>query len=306
MIGLDKTTAWRIAVIFSLGAGVFIADLALPLGVVVWALYLVLLLLCLWVRQRHLPLLLAAGFTTLLMLGFLYAPAGIDPEVSLTNRMLGGAVMWGIAGLILLRHRADTALRRKEQELSDFFENAVEALNGSGPDGRILWANKAELDLLGCTRQEYIGHHVAEFHVDKDLAEKMLERLARGEILESYEARLRCKDGRIKHVLIDANVLWDDGKFVHTRSFTRDITALKEAQEKQDSLLRELQDALRKIKVLRGLLPICASCKKVRDDKGYWNKIEVYISEHSEAEFSHGVCPECLRQLYPQYADEQP
>ena len=306
MTGRDKATVWRIAVIFSLGTGVFIADLALPLGVVVWALYLVLLLLCLWVRQRHLPLLLAAGFTILLMLGFLYAPEGIDPEVSLTNRMLGGAVMWGIAGLILLRHRADTALRRKEQELSDFFENAVEALNRSGPDGRILWANKAELDLLGCTREEYVGHHMAEFHVDKDLAVKMLERLARGETLESYEARLRCKDGRIKHVLIDANVLWEGGKFVHTRSFTRDVTALKEAREKQDSLLRELQDALGKIKVLRGLLPICASCKKVRDDKGYWNRIEEYISEHSEAEFSHGVCPDCLMHLYPDYSEEQP
>lgn len=287
-----KATAWRIAAIITLSAGVFIADLALPLGVVAWALYVVLLLLCLWVRQRQMPLWLAAGYTILLVLGFLYAPPGIDPEVSLTNRVLGGAVIWGIAGLILLRQRADTALRRKEEELTDFFENAVEALNRSGPDGRILWANKAELDLLGCTLEEYIGHHVAEFHVDKDLAEKMLERLARGETLESYESRLRCKDGRIKHVLIDANVLWEKGKFVHTRSFTRDITALREAQEK--------------IKVLRGLLPICSSCKKVRDDNGYWNRIEVYITERSEAEFSHGVCPDCSRKLYPQYSDETP
>ncbi|MGH7167643.1 MAG: PAS domain S-box protein [Nitrospiraceae bacterium] len=287
-----KATVWRIAAIITLSAGVFIADLALPLGVVVWALYVVLLLFCLWVRQRQMPLWLAAGYTILLALGFLYAPPGIDPEVSLTNRVLGGAVIWGIAGLILLRQRADTALRRKEEELTDFFENAVEALNRSGPDGRILWANKAELDLLGCTLEEYIGHHVTEFHVDKDLAEKMLERLARGETLESYESRLRCKDGRIKHVLIDANVLWEKGKFVHTRSFTRDITALREAQEK--------------IKVLRGLLPICSSCNKVRDDNGYWNRIEVYITERSEAEFSHGVCPDCSRKLYPQYSDETP
>ena len=306
MSGPDKATAWMIAVITTLSAGVFIADLALPLGVVVWAAYLILLLLCFWVRQRHLPLWLAAGYTILLMLGFSYAAPGIDPAVSLTNRVLGGAVIWGIAGLILLRQRADTALRRKDEELTDFFENAVEALNRSGPDGRILWANQAELDLLGCSREEYIGHHVAEFHVDKDLAEKMLERLARGETLESYEARLRCKDGRIKHVLIDANVLWEDGHFVHTRSFTRDVTALREAQEKQDSLLRELQDALGKIKVLRGLLPICSSCKKVRDDNGYWNKIEVYISEHSEAEFSHGVCPDCLKKLYPKYSGGTP
>jgi len=138
MSGPDKATAWMIAVIITLSAGVFIADLALPLGVVVWAAYLILLLLCFWVRQRHLPLWLAAGYTILLMLGFSYAAPGIDPAVSLTNRVLGGAVIWGIAGLILLRQRADTALRRKDEELTDFFENAVEALHRSGPDGRIL------------------------------------------------------------------------------------------------------------------------------------------------------------------------
>ncbi len=65
-----------------------------------------------------------------------------------------------------------------------------------------------------------------------------------------------------------------------------DITLLKEAQEK--------------IKILSGLLPICASCKKIRDDKGYWNQIEVYISDRSEAEFSHGICPECVKKLYPE------
>jgi len=60
----------------------------------------------------------------------------------------------------------------------------------------------------------------------------------------------------------------------------------------------ELQNTLKKLKVLKGLLPICASCKKIRDDKGYWNKIEGYIQKHSDATFSHGVCPECLEKLY--------
>jgi hypothetical protein len=64
-------------------------------------------------------------------------------------------------------------------------------------------------------------------------------------------------------------------------------------------LIRELQEALSKVKTLSGLLPICASCKKIRDDKGYWNQIETYIGAHSEAEFSHGICPDCLIKLYP-------
>jgi AmiR/NasT family two-component response regulator len=66
-------------------------------------------------------------------------------------------------------------------------------------------------------------------------------------------------------------------------------------------LNEELQAALAKVKMLSGLLPICASCKKIRDDKGYWQQVEVYIQDHSEAEFTHGFCPDCLAKLYPDY-----
>ncbi len=76
----------------------------------------------------------------------------------------------------------------------------------------------------------------------------------------------------------------------------------KDAEQKR--LIKELKSALARIKTLQGLIPICASCKKVRDDKGYWNQIEAYISEHSGAEFSHGICPECARKIYPKYVKE--
>ncbi len=70
----------------------------------------------------------------------------------------------------------------------------------------------------------------------------------------------------------------------------------------QKKLIAELQDALANIKTLKGMLPICASCKKIRDDKGYWNQIEVYVREHSDAEFSHGLCPDCAQTYYDQLA----
>ena len=76
------------------------------------------------------------------------------------------------------------------------------------------------------------------------------------------------------------------------------------AQERQERLIDELRVALANVKTLRGLLPICASCKKIRDDGGYWNQIEIYIREHSEAQFSHGLCPECVQQLYPDLSNE--
>jgi len=76
---------------------------------------------------------------------------------------------------------------------------------------------------------------------------------------------------------------------------------IQKYNEEREKLILELQDALAKVKTLSGMLPICASCKKIRDDKGYWKQIEAYISEHSEALFTHGICPECTRKLYPEY-----
>ena len=83
----------------------------------------------------------------------------------------------------------------------------------------------------------------------------------------------------------------------------RAIKRIIQAERERDRLIQELQQALANIKVLRGLLPICSHCKKIRDDKGYWKQVEIYIREHSEAEFSHGLCPDCVRILYPEYAN---
>jgi hypothetical protein len=77
------------------------------------------------------------------------------------------------------------------------------------------------------------------------------------------------------------------------------LTASQRANEERSRLIRELQDALANVKSLQGLLPICSLCKKVRDDRGYWSQIETYLRKHSNADFSHGICPECVGKLYP-------
>jgi hypothetical protein len=76
-------------------------------------------------------------------------------------------------------------------------------------------------------------------------------------------------------------------------------------EEKREKAVREREKALEDVKILQGFLPICASCKKIRDDKGYWNQIETYIRDHSEADFSHGLCPECAKKLYPEFYGEK-
>jgi hypothetical protein len=94
------------------------------------------------------------------------------------------------------------------------------------------------------------------------------------------------------------NLLMHLGFFV---IFSLLLSILKFEFAERTRLIQELQEALGEIKQLSGLLPICASCKKIRDDKGYWNQIESYISKHSEAKFTHGICPECAKKLYPEF-----
>ncbi|HEX8177195.1 MAG TPA: PAS domain S-box protein [Pyrinomonadaceae bacterium] len=162
----------------------------------------------------------------------------VSPIRDATGKIIGASK---IARDITERVQAEEALRRSEQELSDFFENAVVGLHWVGPDGRILRANRAELEMLGYTAEEYIGHHVAEFHEDSHVITDILRRLQSGEVLHEYKARLKCKDGSIKHVLIDSSVLWQDGEFVHTRCFTRDVTERKRLLQLEQEAREESQ-----------------------------------------------------------------
>ena len=123
------------------------------------------------------------------------------------------------------------ALRRSEAALRDFIETSTIGLHWVGAAGTILWVNQAELDLLGYTREEYVGRNIAEFHADESVINDMLGRLSRGETLRDHPARLRHRDGSIRHVLVDSSVLFEDGNFVHTRCFTRDVTNSKYMEE---------------------------------------------------------------------------
>jgi PAS domain S-box-containing protein len=92
-----------------------------------------------------------------------------------------------------------------------------------------------------------------------------------------------------------------DGTVEYVVCYGVDITERKRIEEERDRLIGELREAAASIKQLSGLLPICASCKKIRDDRGYWNQIEAYLMKHSDAQFTHGLCPECIRVLYGEY-----
>lgn len=164
--------------------------------------------------------------------------------------------------------KREKELERRVEELTDFFENASLPLHWVNSEGVIIWANQAELDSLGYTKEEYIGHPIAQFHADYHVIEDILTRLTNNETLLNYPARLQCKNGQIKHVLINSNVLRKEGKFIHTRCFTRDITDLKREEERKNDFIamvsHELKTPLTSLKSYIQVL--LAKARKENDD----------------------------------------
>jgi PAS domain S-box-containing protein len=161
------------------------------------------------------------------------------------------------------------AIARAKEEQADFLENGSIGLHWVGSDGQILWANQAELDLTGYSKEEYIGQSIAKFHADQEVIDDILRRLKAKETLHDYEARLVCKDGSIKYVSINSNVLWQDEQFIHTRCFTRDISERKQAEEK----LQQSEEFLQRI------IKSSPDCIKVLDLEGRL----LYISTGGQA-----------------------
>jgi PAS domain S-box-containing protein len=172
------------------------------------------------------------------------ARRALDEASHLPSRALG------LNDEVERRKKLERELRRTQRRLDDLLENAVVPMHGVAPDGTILWANKAELELLGYTRDEYVGRRIAELHVDRATIDEILGQLNRKEPVRERPARLRKKDGSICHVLIDSSPLVEDGKVVHMRCFTRDVTArvqlaTEEKQQKSDARMRNLVDSIR-------------------------------------------------------------
>jgi PAS domain S-box-containing protein len=134
-----------------------------------------------------------------------------------------------------------------QPQIGDFIDNAVLGMHWVASDGTILWANQTELNLLGYSKEEYIGHSIVEFYVNREVIDELLRRLSNNETVRDYEAQLKCKDGSICHVLIDSNVSWQNGQFAHTRCFTRDVTERHQAEELRRKTEQKLQETLQSL-----------------------------------------------------------
>jgi PAS domain S-box-containing protein len=225
---------------------------------------------------------------------------GTEMECLLTaivRRTADGNIL-GYQGII----RDITERKRAEEEYRTILRTTMDGFWITDIQGRFLDVNDAYCQLIGYSRDELLTMKISDMEA-VERPEETAQRIQR--IMETggtrFETRHRCKDGRMIDLEVSVNYTKIGGKRLFV--FLRDITERKRIEEEREKLIHELQDALANIKTLRGLLPICSYCKKIRDDKGYWNRIESYIQDHSGAEFTHGMCPECLKKHYPDLVD---
>jgi PAS domain S-box-containing protein len=207
------------------------------------------------------------------------------------------------------RKRAEEALRESEEQYRSVLDNIEYGYFEVDIAGNFTFFNDSLCRILGYSRDETMGMNNRQY-MDKENTQKVYQAFNRvyatGEPYRSFDWEILRKDGTKRFVESSVSLLRDlKGERIGFRGIVRDITERKLAEEEREKLIHEIQDALAQIKKLSGLLPICASCKKIRDDKGYWNQIESYIRDHSEAEFSHGICPDCMKKLYPDFADNK-
>ena len=163
-----------------------------------------------------------------------------------------------------------------------------------------MCGEKAE-DLIGKTDFDFYPEEAArEFKADEDRV------MSTGEPMISKVEPINLPDGGKQWILTTKIPLRDrEGNTTGLIGIGQDVTRSKHLEEERDKVIAELREALERIQTLRGLLPICSWCKKIRDDEGYWHQVEVYLREHSEAEFTHGICPDCMQKLYPDFAGDR-
>lgn len=201
--------------------------------------------------------------------------------------------------------QAATALKQDAQKCRVIADNTYDWEFWLSPDAQFIYSSPS------CER--VTGYLAEEFEADPTLFYKLVhaedlcyvaENMNRRKFeagLSEIEFRIICRDGSQKWIALAFLPVYEGTDFIGTRGSSRDITERKRVEVEREGLISDLRDALSKVKLLSGLIPICAHCKKIRDDKGYWNQIESYIKDHSEASFTHGICPDCLEKEVNSY-----
>ncbi len=224
-----------------------------------------------------------------------------------------GGTLIGVLGIgrdITERKKVEDALQKSEQRFRAIFNSTFQFTGLMTPDGRLLVANQAALEFAGIKMEDIVNQPFWEtrwWRGNENRVSQLREAIARAAKGEFIRYEIALQGAGDTTATIDFSlkpVCGENGEVALLIPEGRDITDRKKAEEERELMISELQKALSEVKKLSGMLPICASCKKIRDDKGYWNQIESYIKERSEAQFSHGICPECMKKIYPEFDEK--
>ncbi|GEM_PF-4094420 len=223
----------------------------------------------------------------------------------------------GIDRDITARRHAEQALWQEQNLLNRITETSPIGITVYDKNGVIIYSNREAMSILG-TPKEKITHlkynspewNIADFDGNQIPEDKLPFHLIKNgasQVVDFHQS-IEKEPGRRIFLSINAAPLTDkDGNFEGMVSSIEDISLHVRSNTERERLIKELQKALADVKVLSGLLPICANCKKVRDDKGYWSSVEKYIQKRSSVKFSHGFCPECFKKYCSEYfSHEEP
>ncbi len=204
---------------------------------------------------------------------------------------------------IVDRKRTEEVLKESEERYNRFFRTSMDCVFIISKDGHWIDLNDAAVRLFGyASRDELMQVDISALYAkpgERETHTRMI--VERGCALE-LPMHLLKKDGTVIHTLITSVAIRDtQDDVVGYQGTIRDITAHVAADKERERLIDELQKAMAKVKMLSGFLPICAWCKKIRDDEGYWQQMEIYIHDHSEADFTHGLCPDCEKKLRSEF-----
>jgi PAS domain S-box-containing protein len=216
--------------------------------------------------------------------------------------------------MALYKHEMERRLKESEWWLAATLKSIGEAVIATDTQGYITFMNPVAEGLTGWPQEEALGKDLREvFKIVNDHTqapdENPVTRALREGVVVSVANHTLLVDKGGTETPIDDNaapIKDDQGNVLGAILVFSDISKRVQAENRREELIAELQGALAEVKTLTGLLPICASCKRIRDDQGYWQQVEVYIQNHSDVKFSHGICPDCTKILYPElYGDDE-
>lgn len=211
---------------------------------------------------------------------------------------------------LITSKQVEEDLRKNQEKYRKILESIQEGYFELDLNANYTFVNDANCRFLGYSREELIGMNARKHSPSEENFEKLVQAYTHlfqtGEAIESLEVEASKKDGT--KVFYETSVTLkrnSKGNPIGFQGVSRNITERKKMEIERENLIDKLKKAVSDVKQLSGMIPICASCKNIRNDKGYWEQIEVYIKDRSETEFSHGICPECIKKLYPEFCEEK-